>query len=549
MSNTRKVVGCLLIALAPLACGGGVSSSGSGGAAAGSTGTGGTTGGGGATGTGGSSSGGVSAQQWHPIDIALGGTSTSQEQDSLSATFTGPSGQTLKVPGFFDGPAGWKVRFSPPVIGAWTYLSSSSVSGLSGKTGSVQCVANTNPLVHGKVVVDATSPHYFRYEDGTQYILMGFEADWLGLMDFGDTSIGKAKSLIDIYASNGFNEVLMNVFAYDTGWENGTTSTYDFGPPKSFPWKGSNASPDFTQMNPDFFANFDRVVQYLLDKGVVAHIMFKVYNKSVTWPSDASAGDNLYFTYVTARYQAYPNILWDFSKESNNEPDTAYKTGRIALIRSTDAYHHPISTHTDTGYYSSSASNLDFRTDQNQSDFYSTIISHRNANNWPVLNSEFNYQIGNDGGKTYTYAADTLSVFADAVEIALAGGHFGYYYTYHAWDVVRYAEVPSGIGAYKNLYGLLSSTAWSRLSPSDSLINNAGTGRHCLANPGAEYVAYLGGAGSLSLNVTQVPAGSKLNGTWLNLITGQTQAISALSNGQASLTNPWSDPAILHLLP
>jgi Protein of unknown function (DUF4038)/Domain of unknown function (DUF5060) len=511
-----------------------------------SAGTGGANGAG--AGGGGPTPGGV--EQWHPLDIVLGGSSASQLTDTLTATFSGPSGQVLKIPGFFDAPAGWTVRFAPPAVGTWSYITASSVAAVNGKTGTVQCVANTNPLIHGKVIVDTAHPHYFKYEDGTPYLLMGFEADWLALMDFGDASVPKATSLIDMYASRGFNQVLMNVFAYDTSWNSGKTSADDFGPPASYPWKGSNSAPDQTQMNPSFFLNFDHVVQYLFDHAVVAHIFFKVYNKGVKWPANGSREDDLYFNYVLARYQAYPNIVWDFAKESNNEPDVAYKSGRIKLIHDQDAYGHPVSTHTDEAYYASAASNglLDFRTDQNtQSNFYGTVISQRNADAWPVINAEFDYEIGNDGGKTYSHASDKLVVFGKACEVAMAGGHLGYYYTYHAWDVVRSAEVPGGLGYYKNLYGVLSTTKWSELAPSDNLIDNAGVGRHCLAKAGAEYVVYLAAGGAAALDIKQIPAGTTLTGKWVNLISGQEQAIAALGNGNASLANPWSDPALAHL--
>src|SRR5215470_10426474 len=34
---------------------------------------------------------------------------------------TDPGGATVNVPGFFDGDGRWRVRFSPGVVGRWTY--------------------------------------------------------------------------------------------------------------------------------------------------------------------------------------------------------------------------------------------------------------------------------------------------------------------------------------------------------------------------------------------------------------------------------------------
>ena len=129
----------------------------------------------------------------------------------------------------------------------------------------------------------------------------------------------------------------------------------------------------------------------------------------------------------------------------------------------------------------------------------------------------------------------------------MAGAGFAYYYTYHAWDVVRPTEVPGGLGYYKQLFGVISSAKWAELTRSDALIDKPGDGRHCLAKPGAEYLVYLAGAGSATLSVKQVA--STLQGKWVNLISGQQQAIAAVGNGAVSLTNPWSDPAMAHLAP
>ena len=49
--------------------------------------------------------------------------------------------------------------------------------------------------------------------------------------------------------------------------------------------------------------------------------MIKVYNKMVNWPAPGSQDRARYFRYVTARYQAFSNVAWDFAKEAYNEHD------------------------------------------------------------------------------------------------------------------------------------------------------------------------------------------------------------------------------------
>ncbi|QDV07528.1 hypothetical protein Poly30_30540 [Planctomycetes bacterium Poly30] len=74
-----------------------------------------------------------------PMELTFRGPWASETDESpnpfldyrLSVTFTGPGGQTFRVPGFFDadGASGdvgnlWKVRFVPPTLGQWTAVAS-----------------------------------------------------------------------------------------------------------------------------------------------------------------------------------------------------------------------------------------------------------------------------------------------------------------------------------------------------------------------------------------------------------------------------------------
>src|SRR5205807_6495339 len=65
-------------------------------------------------------------------------------QVTASATFIQPDNGKRSIPLFWDGGATWKVRFSPDVIGAWTWSVNSSDPGLNGANGSFHCVSPTN---------------------------------------------------------------------------------------------------------------------------------------------------------------------------------------------------------------------------------------------------------------------------------------------------------------------------------------------------------------------------------------------------------------------
>jgi len=97
------------------------------------------------------------------------------------------------------------------------------------------------------------------------------------------------------------------------------------------------------------------VIEALYKRGIAAHIMFKVYNKFVNWPAKGSTEDGLYFLWIIAPYAAFQNVVWDFSKEAQNERDLDYKLGRLRFIRQHDPYRHLLTVHDDTKTYRSGA--------------------------------------------------------------------------------------------------------------------------------------------------------------------------------------------------
>jgi len=414
--------------------------------------------------------------------------------------------------------------------------------------------ATTNPNGHGALKVDPAYPHHYLYEDGTRPYQMGYELDWLGMMDFGDANIPKAKSIIDMIAANGFSEAILNAYAYDTGWKTGRTSSFDFGPPAQIPWLGTNGSPDRGKMNEAYWQSFDRVMTYLFEKGITAHLFFRVYTKQVNWPADGSPEDDLYYKYIVARYQAYSNVVWDFSKEAYYEPNHAYIAGRFNLIKAADGYQRPRTLHDPDGGQSQKGPNfydeagragmLDFYTDQS-SNQYSTAKGALSKRAMPYYNAETTlYQVGNDGTFTYGHHETKEEVFASSMEVAMAGGYFAYYYSLHAWDVLKYNEVPTGIALYKNLAAFMKSTGWYKTVGDDALISGGGTGAHCLANPGKEYIVYKPGSGGVTVNLAAASGG--YSAKWVNLATGAASALPDQTSGSRAFTNPSSDPAMLY---
>ena len=92
----------------------------------------------------------------------------------------------------------------------------------------------------------------------------------------------------------------------------------------------------------------------------------------------------------------------------------------------------------------------------------------------------------------------------------------------------------------------MKSTGWHKMTANDVLIGGGAVGTHCLSDPGKEYTVYRSGAGSVTLNIAG--AAGSLSARWLNLVTNEGSPVPHQSNGIRTFTNPWTAPAVLHLL-
>ncbi|MFQ5809912.1 MAG: PA14 domain-containing protein, partial [Armatimonadota bacterium] len=491
----------------------------------------------------------VDVPRWEPYDLAFASDTEHENPFTvrLVARANGPNGETLNVPGFYDGDDTWKVRFAPLSLGPWELKTESDNPKLDGKSATVECVANANESVHGGLLVDPDSPHHFVWEDGARYLLLAYECDWLWALDMDDPELPTLEPFLDKLAEHGFNHILLNAYAHDCGWRKGKTGPDDYGPPPMYAWLGSNEEPDHRQFNLEYWQHYDRMMRALYERGIVAHIMIKVYNKMVNWPRVAGAEDDLYFRWVIARYAAYPNVVWSFSKESHNERDVDYKLGRVRLIRETDPYRRLITTHDDdaayrSGYYDNF---LDFRTDQQHGNWREVILAQRQRREWPVFNSEYGYEHGPGGieDKTYGVVQPPEEVIRRAWVVQMAGGYGAYYYTYTAWDVLRPEDTPPGYAYCKHLADFFEGTGYWAVEPTEDLVSDG----YCLARPGEEYVVYLDEAKPFTL---QVEAAQPLQAEWFQPLTGARQVADPMAAGTASLAPPadWGDgPVALHV--
>ena len=384
----------------------------------------------------------ISARQWDVVDVRfqVDGSSTSPDVD-FSAALTEASGASLTAAGFYNDGGQYVVRFTPPSAGTWRYVTKSSVESLNGKTGTLS-VQPARKERNGGVVVDSDDPTRFRYENGEIYYPIAFEADWLFALDAeNETDIPKTRQFVDTLAENGFNQVVMNVFAYDVSWKKDErlTAEHDYGSPNVFPFGGTNDEPDYSRLNVEYFQRLDRVIDYLDRKGVVAHLMIYVWNKQVRWPEAESEADDRYFDYVVRRYQAFPNLVWDVSKEAlgYGHTDVGYISRRIERLRRLDAFDRLITVH-DYSYCRRFTETVDFVSVQLWlSELYGVMRNvRRDMPDKPILNIEHG---GYERGPYVVFNGNYTSpevCLERAYQCVFAGTYPTHYWQGAAWNVI-----------------------------------------------------------------------------------------------------------------
>lgn len=487
----------------------------------------------------------------HPFKVTLG------------AIFTHEDGRSRSVSGFYNGEKEYLIRFSPDLNGKWHFKTFSSLPELSGLTGTILGLTSQDPEIHGPVQVHPDLPQKFVYADSTPYFALAFELDWLFALDYGNPDgIPKTEQIIREVKANGFNQVVMNVYAYDVGWKTAdeVPDKYQYGQPAYSVFEGNNDTPDFNRLNIAFFQHFDRVIEHLRQNGIVAHIMIYVWNKKVNWPTMYSDADNQYFDYVIKRYQAYSNIIWDISKEALDygRCDIPYINERIQRVRKGDAYQRLITVH-DYEYCFREPARVDFISIQNwRNDLYSlsleALLLHADK---PVMNIEHG---GYEKGPFLSFQGNYINPETCLIrnyECVFAGLYSTYYWQNTSWNIVVYDPMEPDqpfekprFDYYRHLPTLFQRYDFNQLYPYKPKLttngrlgpDNLASSAYALTNGDGLYLYLLPAANFQTNVVVAEPEGGQLEATWFNPFTGEFKngGVSDWWNWKAYQT-PWEN--------
>ena len=208
---------------------------------------------------------------------------------------------TVVVPGFHDGGTTWRIRFSPPDVGVWTWRSQSDLAALDGREGRLEVGAPSDGN-HGPVGV--VGGYHFAHADGTPF------------RQIGTTSYGwphqpeaRRRQTLETLKKTAFNKIRMLVFPNTSVATNEPLHPYERTGP-------GDRDHDLTRFNPAFFQRLDACVTALGAQGVQADvILFHPYDGKHGFDEMAPGQDARYLRYVVARLSAYRNVWWSMANE------------------------------------------------------------------------------------------------------------------------------------------------------------------------------------------------------------------------------------------
>lgn len=263
-------------------------------------------------------------RQWQPAELAFTATTDCPAPLSswtLTATLTAPDGQTLKIPGFWDGARNWKVRFLPTAPGTWhwqTACTPAANAGLDGLSGSLNvqppAAGEANALyAHGGLLKVSPDKRYLTHTDGTPFFWLG-DTWWFSPADLtplrGSTHPGTPsmyRLLIDTRAAQGYSTVHM-AFLGRSGVNGDYQSVFD------------------GRVLPDYWQEIDAYISYANSHGIVPVIGFG-FHQGLNQPSLEQL-QNLW-GYVLARYAAHAItflICGEYNQAGGQDPVTKAAT-------------------------------------------------------------------------------------------------------------------------------------------------------------------------------------------------------------------------------
>lgn len=459
----------------------------------------------------------------------------------VDVTFTGPSGQEVTVPAFYDGDGDggqegdvWKARLLPDEPGDWSYRSSSALPTLNGQGGVVVAEpGGACPPYEPGGLPDFACTGDLRYL-GERYLGFSRGGYWLkGGVDDPEDFLAPAQTAgfedkfqaLDYLAAQGVNSIY--VMLNNVGGDGRNV----------WPWLGSTEAE--AMANADRYdvaklRQWDAIFSYAQARGIVLHL---VLEDDSGW---TGFDREKYYREMVARFSHYRGLYWNLAEEYNENYRPAEVLDYAALLRSLDPYDRPITVHHagDTSRWEPflGAEDIDltsFQTDkapQNQA----TV-------RWLSRLGEAGKVVPVSFDETGKLAPRDRRLARHIVwSVYLGGGNI----ELHLSPFEAYQPFEPLLADLRWARAFVEALPFCRMAPrNDLLLQGEG---YVLARPGEVMAVYLPRGGPANLDLRGFEG--RVRVSWYEPSSGEMAGGSSVTPGpEAALEPPWAGEAVLRL--
>jgi len=432
---------------------------------------------------------------------------------SLQAEFRSPKFRTFLMPGFWDGGRRYVIRITPVEAGEWIYRVSSNVKAWDGQRGQFQAAESNDP----GFLKPANLFHWSYTEKKQSHLWMGdtcYTFPWIDRAIF-DQIVAKR-------SEQKFTHMRGLVMH-----------------PDETKYRKAFLNPD--QPNVEHFRELDGRVRALNDKGMFVDLVLAGDQNHLARVFPEWKQRERFLRYMVARYAPF-KITWQGVQEFEEYDDGRALLKEIgSLLKKTDPYDHPRSTHTTRttapllgdGWMT----HLLYQTSDDQIGAIERQVVFA-----PRINAEFAYE-DSGAGKSHPHHVDTAT-FRKRLWNATMNNQYPTYgntgtYGGRAFAVDgKYLDAP-GAKAMADWFEFMSRTRFWELEPYFDI-----TSGRALNLTGIEYIVYLEKGGAVEV----VTEKKSYKVYWFNVETGEITAEKKEYKGERfSGTAPGTGPWVLHL--
>jgi len=222
----------------------------------------------------------------------------------IQVVFYRPDGSEVRVDGFYDGNASFRVRAYCDTVGRWQWRSTSNQPSLDGKRGAFKVLASSLP---GKLRQHTDDSRQFAYDDGTWFLHLG---------DTGYRYVVRAephwRAYIDQAAQMGATKIRT--------WFCQSRHCVE-----------ALFAEDRSALNLVYWQEIDRRIAYACahhPKVILQLIPFGEDTEELKRYAQGDRASIMALRYAQARFSAYPNILWCISNDREIVDNDKPLTGR-----------------------------------------------------------------------------------------------------------------------------------------------------------------------------------------------------------------------------